>query len=650
MNRWIRTSRSRSATFALLGSSASLASAGCLDSDSNPGPPRGTDPSEDEGSDAPADTGADTGPNATPTSETSSSGSPVIGGDTSGDDTTGSSTGHGDTSGPSGNHDTGAGETQTDTGSIDPPPEDEFCDELQDAAQAILVGNCSTCHNPTANTGNFADVDNVLAMLRSGMLVAGDPDSSLVFRRIENGTMPPAGTTPRPDADDTEIMRDWITSCLEEEASEVFPACDGDVISEASMIAEMTDDITSIQSGDRQFIRYFTLTHLHNSGICGDALDIYRSAMSKTINSLSIDPRMTRPEPIDTEETIYRIDLRDYGWDAIVGQDKWDLLVEANPYAFERIGSDADTLKDFSETNIPFQAGDWLVHGATVSPLYYDMLELPNSLSDLEAQLGLDIEDDIITREVARSGFLESEVATNNRVIERHEQPTAIDRYLWISYDFAAAVNNKNIFANPVDFDEDVSQLIFSLSNGLQAYMIVDAAGNRLNEAPINIVTDPRQDDRTVRNGISCMGCHYDGIKFKEDEVRDFVLSSLDFDNNVKEIVEDIYPSPAAFSDYVDADAEFFADSVSRTWPSIEADDEPIQYAFTDFERPVDLERAAAEFGIAPNALLQALGVLDPSFAVLTNGVIQRDTFETFFAQSVCRLNLGLADDIDCDR
>ena len=81
----------------------------------------------------------------------------------------------------------------------------------------------------------------------------------------------------------------------------------------------------------------------------------------------------------------------------------------------------------------------------------------------------------------------------------------------------------QNIFTHPLSFTHDGGEIIFNLPNGLQAYLLVDAGGNRLNEAPISIVRNPAASDPTVRNGLSCIGCHTEGMKVFEDEVRGVV-------------------------------------------------------------------------------------------------------------------------------
>ena len=114
-------------------------------------------------------------------------------------------------------------------------------------------------------------------------------------------------------------------------------------------------------------------------------------------------------------------------------------------------------------------------------------------------------------------------VSNNNRVIERHAS-----RYgaYWKSYDFAGSVGTQNIFTHPLSFTHDGGEVIFNLPNGLQAYYVTNTSGFRLDEAPIAIVSNPAASDPTVRNGLSCFGCHTEGMKTFEDEVRSVIESN----------------------------------------------------------------------------------------------------------------------------
>ncbi|MEM9460284.1 MAG: hypothetical protein AAGF11_39280 [Myxococcota bacterium] len=544
--------------------------------------------------------------------------------------------------GADGGSDGGSGDTgESTTGGIS-----DGCAEVQDKALAVLETHCAACHSAPASQGGFGFVTDRDKLILSGKVIPGSVDDSPLYARMASGSMPPTTSPSQPDDGELQAVAQWIEQC-----APVPPEAecdDQEWISTSTMIDTMLSDITvEVDPSDRPFTRYLTLTHLHNVGVCDSELEEFRFGLSKAINSLSLDPLISKPEPIDAGRTIYRIDLRDYDWEAAQGVDKWEMLVDQSPYAFRMLDDDAEVLQGFAQTDVPFMPADWLVHDASEPPLYYDLVDIPTNLRQLEANLGIELERNILNGEVARAGFLSSGVSQNNRMFERHQMPFSPGGAYWLSYDFASNEGEQNLFAEPLDFDEDGGEVIFNLPNGLQAYVVAAANGDRLDEAPIQIVSDPLQPDKTVRAGISCMSCHTNGMQLKTDELRDYVATSLDFNDDVKEIVEDLYVDSDEMDSLLQLSNQTFNNAVAATWDG-DTDIEPIFAVYAKWEAPVDLKRAAAELGVAPNALLSQLGQLDPTYAPLLNAVIDRDTFEAKFAESVCLLNLGEADDPAC--
>src|SRR5207247_10884627 len=84
-----------------------------------------------------------------------------------------------------------------------------------------------------------------------------------------------------------------------------------------------------------------------------------------------------------------------------------------------------------------------------------------------ERQLGVSIQQDITREQVDRSGFATSSVTVQNRVLERHDTAAGASRSLWITYDFNGVGGRRNVFAHPLDFQQDLSEVIFGLPNGL---------------------------------------------------------------------------------------------------------------------------------------------------------------------------------------
>src|SRR5260370_670034 len=78
-------------------------------------------------------------------------------------------------------------------------------------AVGVLVTNCHRCHGQdgTAEGGmNFIlDPGNLVARKK---IVRGQPDQSLLFKRLPTEKMPPAGETPRPSESDIALIKHWI--------------------------------------------------------------------------------------------------------------------------------------------------------------------------------------------------------------------------------------------------------------------------------------------------------------------------------------------------------------------------------------------------------------------------------------------------------
>ena len=283
-------------------------------------------------------------------------------------------------------------------------------------------------------------------------------------------------------------------------------------------------------------------------------------------------------------------------------------------------------------------------------PLYHDVLRLPATLRELEKLLRLDAAEDIRQEKVARAGFNSSGVSRNNRLIERHEAGGVV---YWVSYDFGGNVGRQNLFAHPLgpgdgetDFRHDGGEIIFALPNGLQAYLLADVAGRRIDKGPQTIVSDPRRPDRAVENGISCMSCHARGMILKDDQVRPHVLGNLAaFSKEDRDTILALYPPREKFAELIQKDSQRFKDAVARTGAPLSAS-EPVVALALHFEAEMSLPLVAAEAGVAPAELLRALEHsprLAKHLGVLRvpGATVQRQVFASLFPDMVRVLKLG---------
>ncbi len=549
----------------------------------------------------------------------------------------------------------GLSDTDTDSGETDSGEPDSGDSEpgvdqgaVANETRELLTAKCSQCHSGDQAKGGIDYITDLSALVTQGKVERYDPEASRLFARItsESSPMPPAAVNQPLSSDEIELVRSWIL--VGAPPAQAAADCLGnDFISLDEMVEEMAKDIFAQDPSDRKFTRYLTLTHLHNSGLCDDEIEVYRQATAKILNSLSRDPLITKPVEIDSDGLILRIDLRDYGWDADSAntlvqagfQDAWEATVIANPFAIEFTGDPADDLKKLAETAVPFQSADTLLQVISRGDLYYDLLGIPNNIDTLEFDLGVPDPDDpnLQDGEIIRAAFKESGVSNSNRIIERREIASGSRAY-WRSYDFLDESGNGDIFAHPIDFEEAGGEIIFNLENDMQAYMLINQAGTRLNEAPTAVVKDPGQKDFVVRNGISCMRCHSAGIIPKADEFLPFFnLNKNDFIGEDFDLIERLYRPTHEMDAVQENDAANFSSAMSKAGLDT-ATDEPIFAVSSAFESNIDLLRAAAEFGITAERLDQELAILNLNLQNLRDGTVQREAFQEVYLDSICAL------------
>ena len=439
-----------------------------------------------------------------------------------------------------------------------------------------------------------------------------------------------------------DTIRQWI----EVGAPDWVVQYDVDFITTETMLNTIEGHLETLSAFDRPFARYFTLTHLHNAGESPEALGAYKIALSKLVNSLSWGFDVINPTPIDEQETIFYIDLRHYEWD--VRNEAWTQIEREYPYS---IDFDPETqaglheklinLRQEMDCEVPFVHVDWFLANASLPPLYHDILDLPETDRELEQQLEVNVTRNLQSApgvRVWRAGFNDSGVSNNNRVVERHTS-----RYgaYWKSYDFAGSVGAQNIFTHPLSFKHDGGEVVFNLPNGLQGYYISDASGNRIDEAPTNIVSNPAASNPAVRNGLSCIGCHTEGMKTFEDEVRAVLMKGPDGPTKAQGLR--LYVEQSVIDDLVAEDTERYRAALEKTG-GVFGGIEPVHRFYEAFQGPVNASHAAAAVGlkretflekVRENASLQRLGL-----GALENegGNVKRDAWTSNFVDVVSAL------------
>lgn len=517
-------------------------------------------------------------------------------------------------------------------------------------AQAILKASCYRCHGQEgAAEGGFNHVLDRQRMLASRKIVPGDVAQSLLYKRMKKDEMPPEDEKPRPTEEEIAVIRKWIEAGAPDFNASPPPRRE---ITPSAVVDAIRADLEKAGDRERLFFRYFTISHLYNVGWSEDELSSYRMAISKLVNSLSWGKSVVKPVAIDSARTILRIDLRDVKWTAKT----WTSILAVYPYGFEVNSPSSRVCAEYTQSPLAHVRGDWFVASASRPPLYHDVLQIPGTDRELEKLLHIDAEEDIRQERVCRAGFNGSGVSRNNRLIERHE--SSFGAY-WKSYDFGAGTGRQNLFEYPLGpmgstgFSPDGGEIIFSLPNGLQGYMLVNASGRRIDKGPTNIVSDPKQSDRMVVNGLSCMSCHSRGMIDKQDQVRESVIKNpRAFAKQDADTILALYPAKNEMDKLLREDAERFAKAVAATGGRVDAEgrivgSDPVVNLALVFERDLDLALAAAEAGVRPEVLLTAIDrstTLARTLGILKvkGGTMSRQAYVSTFGVLVSELKVGV--------
>ena len=511
--------------------------------------------------------------------------------------------------------------------------------QLAQDTYAIFEGSCLICHGSDGAYRETLLMEHD-ALIEGGTVVPGNPNASELYKRLlgptESGAQMPFGQ-PQLPAQSIDTIRRWIVAGAPDWAT--IPTTNSRFISPGEILKSIETHLNTLSAFDRAFARYFTLTHLYNAGETPELLGEYRKALYKLVNSLSWGLDVINPIPIDTQATIFYIDLRHYEWDV---NDAWTKIEEEYPFhisfdAPAQLGlrNQLGRLQTQMKTDVPSVHIDWFLATASTPPLYHDLLSLPLTDRELETRLEVDVARNLINApgvRVLRAGFNNSGVSNNNRVVERHTS-----RYgaYWKSYDFAGSIGAQNIFTHPLNFTHDGGEAIFNLPNGLQGYYLVNASSFRLDEAPINIVSNPAASDPTVRNGLSCIGCHTEGMKTFEDQVRSVIESNTNPPYNKAQALR-LYVEKSDMDARVSEDMERYREALEETG-GVVGGVEPISRFHEAFQGPVDAGYAAAVVGLETETFLEKirenLGLQNVGLLVLQgeSGSVKRDAWTSGF-------------------
>ena len=520
------------------------------------------------------------------------------------------------------------------------------------AVLALFEKHCSECHSegdesPTLTAG--INLDNFLKdedMIKSLLDRISRADAA-------KGRMPKSGKTGTPGyvapltAEEIALINAWAkgevkptatasnapaaSEPTKPAANESKPAVARAFIPLRAEIQAIAADIAKLDTALQPTTRYVTLTNLYNlrdeTGEVAESdgqLDIYRAAISKLLNSISRAGRIALPVAIDEAKTIFRLDLRDY---ALTARDWEDYVVKGYPYGLRGVdGRAEDDIAKATHSAAAFVRADWFVFAASQPPLYHDLLRLPKTEQELEQMEGVDTLANLRAGRALRAGFRESGVSQGNRLIERHESRNGM---YWKSYDFTPLVRTggHDLFRSPLgpvgagltknhdrEFKHDGGEIIWSLPNGLHAYLLATSDGQRIDRGPTEIVQDKKRRDGAIINGVSCMACHDQGMKYTldqplekfKDEVGPVALKA-GLDRDESHAVQDLYATQEKLHAAVQADEAKYKAALALAVPGYTAQFDPVDRLYKRFKEDIRVETLAAEFGEQDATFLQRL-------------------------------------------
>lgn len=522
-----------------------------------------------------------------------------------------------------------------------------------DEAVGVLKRYCAKCHHYDQQSQGLDILDRD-SLVKMSFVVEGEPEKSLIWSKISKKEMPPK-EEPQLLPHQRDLLRRWIEQGAEFPKKESRP-----VVKEEQILEIIFNDFQKLSREDRKDTRYFSLTHLWNDPKTSDEqLRLVRAGLSKLLNSLSTAPTIVIPRAVDRDENVFAIRLSDYEWTSTT----WSEIVKSNPYKIMRSGNFADKVYQAMNNEIPYIRADWFISAASRPPLYHTILELPQNAKDLERSLGISVQANYESGQIVRAAFKQSGVSKQNRMVERHEFSHSKGRgYYWKSYDMREKREIEGDFLRrplepellfqqgPVSFlspfKHDGGEIIWSLPNGMQAYLLVKEDDQRIDIGPKEIVSDNMKHSGSdeIVNGISCMGCHMRGmVPIQIEEVRDQYEGKLG--SKAAKVLQ-IYREKIELDQWLQADQDQFMATVEQAVARFLGDHgesetisdghEPITHVAKEYRKDLRVADAIRELGSdVPDV---AKRVAD-SFG--KSGRASREAWERDFPTVINQLGLG---------
>jgi hypothetical protein len=403
-------------------------------------------------------------------------------------------------------------------------------------------------------------------------------------------------------------------------------------------------DLGSLDADDALFARYVSQANRWSSAPCDWSITAEAQAVSKLVNSLSNDASITAPLAIDRDGTLFRIDLRDYGWDLLTVvdgvpySDGWEALIANNPYALPFVGADADDAVADTGTVVPVMFANAFIATATRPDVYYALARVPERLEVLLDDFGF--QGGVVPPTPSfQAGFVaNSGVEFIARQFELQVRPG----YLWQITELGREPGA--LLREPLAAPLGESEIVFTLPNGFHAFAYMSSTGERINDWAA-LVDDNQSNGQAVAPRTHFRR-HDPGVNVT-DQVRDFVLANPgNFQTSVSQLIQQRYPGPSALAAQLDRDLDTFTQPALRAASIAIAAPDPITRSLDQFQE-VTLEEVAGDLLVTAEELRNNLGLLEPALRVLSDRPVPREAFTELYADSMCKLGVLLENQPD---
>lgn len=364
------------------------------------------------------------------------------------------------------------------------------------------LNRCATCHSGAQSPAGLNFDRGVDGLVEASHLRPGDPAGSSIFQAVENGSMPP-GSMPKLNAVEVASVRQWIQdlrpkakSLSEENPEQIAMALasgwrDGTVRSDDLVVVVSKAMLLSSKLQD---------------------LAVMKTALIKAVNSATRAPKVVLPRTLAGYPQVLLFSISHLRWENVSLLSKFardhrhtsDLVrgirkALGRPEVYGEFG-EATSPRVWDAASVLWAVTEPDIYMQLLYPSFYETN--PSLYSFLNTVVGPVYESFHYPQLIA--GFLKSNVAVNQRTTYRLESPSG---YLWGSGDFAFGKEGRDLRTS-LYHTPDGGEFVVRLPNGLQLYLISNAEGKLLLEAPKSIVRDPRRSDEIIRSPTSCFLCH----------------------------------------------------------------------------------------------------------------------------------------------